>query len=342
MIKGESHMKVLFIGGTGNISSACSRLAIEQGIDLFHLNRGQVKANVPKEITTLTADVKNKEEVIQVLGDLTFDVVVNWIAFTPEDVKQDIEIFRGKTSQYIFISSASVYQRGMGHPVITESTPLYNPYWDYSQDKIACEDVLNNEFRKTGFPITIVRPSLTYDTVIPVALGSWTDYTIIDRMKKGKKVVIHGDGTSLWCVTHSEDFAKGFNGLLGHQQAIGHAFHITTDELLDWNQIYEAVAEAAGVELNAVHIASDFISDVAEDLGQGWIRGNLLGDKAASTVYDNSKIKRFVPGFKATIPFKQGIQRTVQWFEADPARMVIDEGNNQLLDAFLKAYEGGK
>ncbi len=175
-----------------------------------------------------------------------------------------------------------------------------------------------------------------------MAIGSWNDYTIVDRMKKGKKVVIHGDGTSLWCVTHSEDFATGFNGLLGHQQAIGHAFHITTDELLDWNQIYQAVAEAAGVELNAVHVATDFICDVADKINMSWMRGNLLGDKAASTVYDNSKIKRFVPGFTATIPFKQGIKRTLDWFEADPSRMVIDEGNNKILDEILKAYQGGE
>jgi nucleoside-diphosphate-sugar epimerase len=335
-------MKVLFIGGTGNISSACSRLAVQRGIELYHLNRGVVSADIPKEVVTINADIKNKDQVIEKIGALRFDVVVNFIAFTPEDVKKDIELFNGKTGQYIFISSASVYQKVGGHPVITESTPLYNPYWDYSQDKITCEELLNEEHRKSGFPITIVRPSLTYDTVIPVAIGSWTDYTIIDRMKKGKQVLIHGDGTSLWSVTHSDDFAIGFVGLLGHQQSIGHSFHITTDELLNWNQIYEAVAEAAGVELNAVHIASDFICDVGDKIGWEWMRGNLLGDKAVSTIFDNSKIKRFVPEFNATIPFKQGIKRTVDWFEADPKRMVIDEGNNSFIDTVLNEYLGGK
>ncbi len=331
-------MKVLFIGGTGNISNACSKLAIQQGIELYHLNRGKVKQDIPEEIISLQADIKNKKQVLAVLKDLKFDVVVNFIAFTPEDIKQDIEIFTGRTKQYIFISSASVYQKVGGHPVITESTPLYNPYWDYSQDKIACEEMLNDEFRLNGFPITIVRPSLTYDTVIPVAIGSWIDYTIIDRMKKGKEVIIHGDGTSLWTITHSRDFAKAFVGLLGHQQAIGHAFHITSDELLSWNQIYEAVAEAAGAELKAVHIASDFICEVADSVDWGWMRGNLLGDKAVSTIFDNSKIKRFVPEFNATIPFKKGIQKTVEWFEADPSRMVIDEENNKFIDTVLKAY----
>jgi len=265
---------------------------------------------------------------------------VNFIAYTPEDIKQDIEVFSGLTKQYIFISSASVYQKVGGHPVITESTPLYNPYWDYSRDKITCEEMLNDEFRNNGFPITIVRPSLTYDTVIPVAIGSWTDFTIIDRIRKGKEVIIHGDGSSLWTITHSDDFANAFVGLLGHQQAIGHAFHITSDELLNWNQIYQAVAEAAEAPLKSVHIASDFICDVADTIDQRWMRGNLLGDKAVSTIFDNTKIKRFVPGWTATIPFKEGFKRTVKWFEADPSRMVIDQGNNDLIDTILKAYKG--
>jgi nucleoside-diphosphate-sugar epimerase len=331
-------MKVLFIGGTGNISGACSRLAVAQGIELYHLNRGKVKADVPPEIKIIIADIKNTAEVKKAISGMNFDVVVNFIAFTPEDVQRDIDLFTGITRQYIFISSASIYQKVGGHPVITESTPLYNPFWEYSRNKIKCEELLNTEFRNTGFPITIVRPSLTYDTVIPVAIGSWTDYTIIDRMKKGKELIIHGDGTSLWTITHADDFAKAFIGLLGHQQAIGHAFHITSDELLNWNQIYEAVAEAAGAELKALHIASDFICDVADNMGLPDMRGSLLGDKAISTIFDNSKIKRFVPGFVATIPFKEGIKRTVKWFEADRSRMVINEANNDFIDKVLKTY----
>lgn len=331
-------MKVLFIGGTGNISGACSRLAIARGIELYHLNRGKVKADVPSDIKNIIADIKNPEAVKKAISGMLFDVVVNFIAFTPEDVQQDIDLYSGKTKQYIFISSASIYQKVGGHPVITESTPLYNPYWEYSRNKIRCEELLNAEFRNAGFPITIVRPSLTYDTVIPVAIGSWTDYTIIDRMKKGKEVIVHGDGTSLWTITHADDFAKAFVGLLGHQQAIGHAFHITSDELLNWNQIYEAVAEAAGAELKVVHIASDFICDVADSMGIPDMRGSLLGDKAVSTIFDNSKIKRFVPGFVATIPFKEGIKRTVKWFEADRSRMVINEANNDFIDKVLNAY----
>lgn len=334
-------MKVLFIGGTGNISTAVSRLAIEKGIDLYLLNRGNRDVNI-SGAKTITADITNVSEVKKTLEGEEWDVVVNWIAYTPEDVERDIKLFKGRTKQYIFISSASVYQKPPSHPVITESTPLYNPYWDYSRDKIACEELLNQEYRENGFPITIVRPSLTYDMVIPVAIGSWDDYTIIDRMKKGRKVIVHGDGSSLWTVTHSRDFAKGFVGLIRHQQAIGQAFHITSDELLTWNQIYQAVAAAAGVEANIVHIASDFICDVADSLDQGWMRGNLHGDKAVSTIFDNSKIKTFVPNYVATIPFKEGIKETVEWFEAKAERMVVKEENNEFLDAVIDAYEQKK
>lgn len=332
-------MKVLFIGGTGNISTACSRLAIEKDIDLYILNRGNLKREGLENANVIKADINKVQEVKKVLEEHKFDVVANFIAFKPEDIERDIELFSGKTGQYIFISSASAYQKPLSHPVITESTPLANPYWDYSRDKIACEERLMKEYRENGFPVTIVRPSLTYETVIPVAMGSWDDFTIIDRMRKGKEVIIHGDGSSLWTITHSKDFAKGFLGLLGHQQAIGQSFHITSDELLNWNQIYEAVANAAGAELKAVHISSDFICSQAEKIGHGWMWGNFLGDKSVSTIFDNSKIKTFVPGFKATIPFKTGIMETLKWFEAEPSRMKISDENNRVLDYVLDAYK---
>ena len=334
-------MKILFIGGTGNISSACSRLAVKQGIDLFHLNRGVNKADVPAQVNSITADIHNTEQVRNALKNHNFDVVVNFIAFSPQDVKNDIELFTGKTGQYIFISSASAYQKPLVNSVITESTPLSNPYWEYSRNKIACEEILMNGYHLKGFPVTIVRPSHTYETVIPVAIGSWTDYTIIDRMKKGKPIIIHGDGTSLWTLTHSEDFAKGFNGLLGNKNAIGQSFHITSDEILSWNQIYEAVADAAGAKLNAVHIASDFICDVADTIGWQWMRGNLLGDKSGSVIFDNSKIKSFVPDFKAKIPFVDGIKSTLKWFESDPSRMIIDKSNNDFIDTVIAQYNRG-
>ena len=331
-------MKALYIGGTGNISRACSELSLARGIDLTILSRGQRAHGDLSEARFITADINKHQEVKAKLKGEHFDVVVNYIAFTPAEIERDIQLFSGSCDQYIFISSASAYQKPPSHPIITESTPLANPYWDYSRDKIACEELLIKAYRENGFPITIVRPSHTYETVIPAAIGSWEDFTLIDRMRKDKEVIIHGDGTSLWTMTHSKDFAKGFVGLLGNQQAIGHSFHITSDEVLTWNQIYEAMAEAAGVPLKAVHISSDFICRIADGMDQEWMRGNLLGDKANSAIFDNTKIKRFVPGYVATIPFREGIRRTVQWFDAHPERIRIDDENNRLMDAILAAY----
>lgn len=336
-------MKVLFIGGTGNISTACAQLALQNQVELFLLNRGQTKLGGLSGAKLLTADINDAKAVEKAVSGLHFDVVVNFIAFAPADVQRDMALFAGKTSQYIFISSASAYQKPLGHPVITESTPLANPYWQYSRDKIACEELLMQAYRDKGFPVTIVRPSLTYQYVIPVAIGSWNDYTIADRIRRQKKIIVHGDGNSLWTITHSEDFARAFVGLLGHQQVIGQAFHITSDELLTWNQIYQAVGMAVGVEPDIVHIASDFICEQAAKIDWVWMggdfmKGNLYGDKAVSTIFDNSKIKRFVPGFNALIPFKTGIKRTIDWFEADKNRMVVHDSYNRFMDTIIEAY----
>jgi len=327
-------MKVLFVGGTGNISTSVSRLCVERGVELYLLNRGKRASTVPGA-TILNADIADASTVARALKGERWDAVVDWIAFTESDVQRDLELFRNKTHQYVFISSASVYQKPPSHPVITESTPLCNPYWEYSRNKIACEEFLTRSYRDERFPITIVRPSLTYDTVIPVVIGGWTEYTIIDRMKKGKLVIVHGDGSSIWTITHAEDFARGFVGLLGHQQAIGQAFHITSDELLTWNQIYEAVAEAAGFELQPIHIPSDYLAQHEPSL-----LGTLLGDKAVSVIFDNSKIKRFVPGYRATIPFRAGIERTIAWFQADPARQVVRAETNEMFDRMITTYQG--
>ena len=325
-------MKVLFIGGTGNISTYVSRLCIQKGIELYLLNRGTRDVNIPG-VQIINGDISKPEQIIPLLKDHKWDAVVNWIAFNVNDIERDIDLFSNKTKQYIFISSASAYQKPPSHPVITESTPLYNPYWDYSQNKIACEERLNHEYQNKNFPVTIVRPSLTYDTVLPVIMGGWTEYTIVDRIKKGKEIIVHGDGTSLWVVTHAEDFAKGFIGLIGHQQAIGHSFHITSDEVLTWEQIYNALAEAVGIEANIVHISSDFIVEHEKSL-----LGSLLGDKSYSVIFDNTKIKTFVPDYIATIPFNQGIKRTLAWFEAEPKRQIIKEESNKMIDNILKAY----
>jgi len=332
-------MKILFIGGSGNISSACTRAALEKGYTVYHLNRGKTTFEVIPGVTMLTADIHVPGQTEKAIAGLKFDVVANFIGFTAADVQRDIDLFAGKTGQYIYISSASAYQKPLAYPFVTESTPLKNPYWDYSRDKIAAEETLLQAYRDIDFPVTIIRPSLTYQYVIPLAIGGWDDYGIIDRMRKGLPVIVHGDGSSLWTITHSEDFAKGFAGLLGHQQAIGQAFHITSDEVLTWNQIYEAVAAAIGVKANIVHISSDFICDAAEALGQGWMRGSLLGDKSCSVIFDNSKIKSFVPGYSARIPFSEGIKRTIAWFEADPGRMNINEDNNKFIDSIISSYK---
>jgi nucleoside-diphosphate-sugar epimerase len=331
-------MKVLFIGGTGIISTACTKLAVERGIDLTLLRRGQRAAAIPANVSTIAADIADEAAVAQALSGRKFDAVVDWIAFAPADVERDIRLFRDRTGQYIFISSASAYQRPVSHYFITESTPLANPYWQYSRDKIACEERLMREYRESGFPITIVRPSLTYgDTQIVLAVNNWQKpYTAVDRMRRGKKVIVPGDGSSLWVVTHNSDFAQGLVGLLGSSQAIGHAFHITSDEVLTWDQIYTLTARAAGVEPRIVHIASDFLGACLPDL-----IGSLTGDKSSSVVFDNSKIKRFVPGYCARVPFAEGVKRTIAWFDAAPERRIVDEQANAAWDKIIAAYENG-
>jgi nucleoside-diphosphate-sugar epimerase len=325
-------MRVLFLGGTGFISTSVSRLAVAKGLELFLLNRG-LRGAPASGAKSLTADVHSAEDIRDALRGLEFDVVVDWIAYAPEDIERDLALFRGRLKQYVFISSASAYQKPPTHYVITESTPLHNPYWQYSRDKIACEERLMRAYREEGFPVTIVRPSLTYDPNLPIAVGGWGCYTLPDRMKRGRPVIVHGDGTSLWVVTHAEDFGRGFLGLLGNSQALGHAFHITSDEVLTWNQIYETIAHALGVEAKVVHVPSDFIARVVPDL-----EGSLIGDKAWSVVFDNSKIKTFVPGFRAVIPFREGIQRTLAWFDADEKRRRVDEAVNEQMDRILNAY----
>jgi nucleoside-diphosphate-sugar epimerase len=329
-------MKILFIGGTGNISACVSRTVLKKEMELYHLNRGN-RTSI-EGVKNLVADIRDKEQTRRVLSGHKWDVVVNWIAFTPEDILRDFELFEGNVRQYIFISSASAYQKPPLNYLITESTPLINPYWDYSRNKIACEDCLMTLYRSRNFPVTIVRPSHTYNTVIPVTLGGWEEYTVVDRIKKGLPIVVQGDGTSLWTLTHADDFAKGFAGLLGNQHALGEAFHITSDEVLSWNQIYQTLADAAGCEAKITHIPSDYICDYADKYNFPSERGNLLGDKAHCAVFDNSKIKRLVPGYVATIPFSEGIKQTLRWFESDPSRMIVREETNRFLDQLIQYY----
>jgi len=331
-------LKVLFIGGTGVISSAVSELALKKGFDLYLLNRGNNSEFFPAGAKAIIADIRNEQNVESLIKNTRFDVVVDWIAYQPEHVKTDIRLFKGRTDQYIFISSAACYKRPVNHYYIDESTPLYNPYWQYAQDKIACEELLMKEFRENSFPVTIVRPSLTYGvTSIPHILNSRKSrWTLIDRMRRGKKIIVPGDGTSLWTITHNTDFAKGFVGLIGNVQAVGHAFHITSDEVLNWNQITDVIGKAAGVKPDIIHIPSDFISAFAPDL-----KGNLLGDKSESVVFNNSKIKRFVPDFVATVPFSEGIKQSVEYYESKPELCQVDEEFDELMDRIISAYETG-
>jgi nucleoside-diphosphate-sugar epimerase len=330
-------MRVLFIGGTGIISTACSRLAVARGIDLTLLTRGQRSSDIPGA-KTLTVDIDDAASAEALLSSQSFDAVVDFIAFTPQHIERDLRLFRGRTRQYVFISSASAYQKPATSYLITESTPLVNPHWQYSRDKIACEERLMRAAREENFPVTIIRPSLTYgDTQITLAVNSWTkSYTVVDRMRRGKKVIVPGDGSSLWVITHNTDFAKGLVGLLGHEQALGHAFHITSDEVMCWDQFYRIVGEAAGVEPKLIHIPSDFIAACLPDS-----LGSLTGDKAVSVVFDNTKIKRFVPDYCATTPFWKGVRRTIAWFDADPARKLIDDEANAEWDKLIDGYEKG-
>ncbi|WP_308633969.1 SDR family oxidoreductase [Paenibacillus silvisoli] len=330
-------MKALFIGGTGTISSAITKQLAEEGYDLYLLNRGNRNEGFPANVTILQADINDEENVSQLIRDLSFDVVADFIAFHPAQLERDFRLFHGKTKQFIFISSASAYQKPLSDYRITESTPLSNPYWEYSRNKIACEDFLMKKYREEGFPITIVRPSHTYDErSIPLGVhgrnGSWQ---VAKRMLENKPVIIHGDGTSLWTMTHNSDFAKGFIGLMGNIHAIGESVHITSDETVTWNQIYEAIADALGVKLQAVHVSSEFLAACSNQD----FRGGLIGDKANSVVFDNSKLKRLVPGFTATIRFDQGIKRTVDYILTHPEHQKEDQEFDIWCDKVIHALQ---
>ncbi len=323
-------MRVLFIGGTGIISSACSPLAIESGIELYLLNRGTSHRGTPKGAKELRGDIRDPESVRKAIGDLTFDAVVDWIAFTPEHIETDLELFRGITGQFIFISSASAYQSPPSTLPVTESTVLDNPFWQYSRNKIACEERLVRAYREEKFPIAIVRPSHTYDKTLLPFEGGFTTY---QRMLQGKPVVVHGDGSSLWVLTHHRDFARAFVPLLGNSRAVGEAYHITSDEWLTWNQIFDIVAEAAGVKAQKVHVATDAIVKLRPQL-----EGGLVGDKTNSMVFDNTKIKRLAGGWKAKIPFSQGAREIVAWFTEDPTRGKVNPEWDAFEDELIAKY----
>ena len=342
MKKGEFLMplKILLIGGTGTISMAVTRRLAAQGHEVFLLNRGTRSAGLPESVTVLRGDISNEAETAKLLDGMQFDAVGEFIGFRPDQVQRDVRLFSGKTRQYLYISSASAYQKPLSESVITESTPLCNPYWQYSRDKIACEEYLMQQYRENGFPVTIIRPSHTYDErSVPLGVhgknGSWQ---VVRRIMEGKPVIIHGDGTSLWTITHNSDFAKGYCGLVGNIHAIGQAYHITSDERVTWNQIYQCIADTLGVPLKACHIPSDFLAAISDyDF-----EGSLIGDKACTVNFDNTKIKRAVPEFRADIRADQGIRQTVQHILAHPELQTPDPEFDAWCDRVITAFEGLK
>ncbi|MCF7976156.1 MAG: SDR family oxidoreductase [Phycisphaerae bacterium] len=322
-------MKVLFVGGTGVISLACSQAVLARGDELYLLNRGRSGNPLPQGSRHLQADINDADQVTALLRGKTFDSVVNWIAYTPADVERDIALFRDKTSQYVFISSASVYAKPPALPIV-ESHATGNPFWAYAHNKILCEASLHEASRNAGFPVTIVRPSHTYDaTKIPLRGG----VTALQRLLTGKPVIVHGDGTSLWTLTHHTDFARGFLALLGHAEAVSQTYHITSDEVLTWNQIYQIMAQTAGVTADLFHLSSESILQYDQEWGEG-----LLGDKAYSMVFDNSKIKGLNPSFQAQVPFAQGAREILTWFQSDKQHQQIDRHLDATMDRMISDH----
>lgn len=329
-------MKALFIGGTGTISSAISKLAIERDWELYLLNRGNKIDRIPAGAKVITADINDEDTIRALTLELDFDVIVDFIAYVPEQLKRDVRLFKNKTKQFIFISSASAYQKPLSNYKITESTPLCNPYWKYSRDKIAGEEFLMEQYRQNGFPVTIIRPSHTYDERnIPVAVhgkkGSWQ---VIDRILRDRPVIIPGDGSSLWTLTHNSDFAKAFLGLMGNPAAIGESFQITSDESLTWDKIYDIIGEALNKKVNKFHIASDFLAECDCEF-----KGSLIGDKSNTVVFDNSKIKKIVPDFLATTRFDQGIRKSIEYILKHPELQILDEEFDYFCEKLIKVQE---
>jgi len=335
-------MNILLIGGTGTISSAITRQLAESGHDLWLLNRGNRKNEVPASVRQIICDINDEAEVLRQIGDTTFDAVCEFIGFLPSQVERDIRLFKGRTHQYVYISSASAYNKPAANHVITEGTTLANPYWQYSRDKIACEALLMKEWRENGFPATIVRPSHTYcERGVPVSVhspkGSWP---VLKRMMEGKPVIINGDGSSLWTLTWNEDFARGFIGLLGNPKALGEAFQIMSNEQLTWTQVYQCVANALGVELKPYYVASDFLAAVSPK--EYDLTGNLLGDKSLTVIFDCSKLKRAVPGFQATTRFDEGVRRCVAYLMSHPELQVEDPEFDAWCDKVIDVLEQAK
>lgn len=333
-------MKVLFIGGTGTISMAITKRLADRGDEVYLINRGSRSGELPESVKVINADINDEADVAKKIADLSFDSVCDFIGFVPSQLERDYRLFKGKTKQFMYISSASAYHKPVRSYIINEGTTMANPYWEYSRNKIACEELLMKYYREEGFPITIVRPSHTYDErSVPLGVhgknGSWQ---VLKRMIDGKPVIIHGDGTSLWTMTHNSDFAVAFTGLIGNPHAIGEAFQITSDETLTWNQIYQCIADVLGVELKAYHVSSEFLAATSDyDL-----TGSLIGDKANSVVFDNTKLKKAVPEYCPKVHFEDGIRRTIENVLNTPELQRADPDFDQWCDKVIEALERAK
>ncbi len=331
----------LFIGGTGTISMAITRaVAKDKDWELFLLNRGSRSDEVPDNVRIINADINDEDAVSELIEGMRFDCVCDFIGFTPDQVERDYRLFRGRCGQYIYISSASAYNKPCRSHIITEGTALANPHWEYSRNKIICEMFLMEKYERDAFPVTIIRPSHTYDVrSVPLGVhgdkGSWQ---VVKRMLEGKPVIVHGDGTSLWTMTFNEDFAKGFTGLMANPHAIGESFQITSDETLTWNQIYEAIADALDVDFIPYYVSSEFLASVSD---YDFV-GSLIGDKANSVVFDNSKIKRIVPGFECTTRFDQGIRKTIDYCLSHPECQIPDPEFDEFCDRLIEELEEAK
>lgn len=337
--------KALFIGGTGTISTAIvKRLSANGEWDVYVLNRGNRSKVLPDCVNQIVADINDEKAVLDKIGDMTFDCVCEFIGFVPSQVERDYRLFNGKTKQYIYISSASAYHKPAASYVITEGTSLANPYWQYSRDKIACEEFLMKKYREEGFPVTIVRPSHTYDERnIPLGVhGKNGFWQVIKRMQEGKPVIIQGDGSSLWTLTWNADFAVGYTGLMGNRHAIGEAFQITSDEVLTWDQIYKTIADALGVELKAYHVSTDFLRSVGDKYGYDFT-GSLLGDKSVCVVFDNKKLKAIVPDMKTTVTFDRGVRYALEYVLSHPEECQKEDPEfDSWCDRVIEALENAK
>ena len=331
--------EALFIGGTGTISMAITRsLANNEGWHLTLLNRGNRKADIPDGVDVINVDINDEEAAAKVLEGKNFDTVCDFIGFVPSQLERDYRLFKGKVKQFMYISSASAYGKPVADYRITEGTALANPYWEYSRNKIACEDFLMKKFREEGFPVTIIRPSHTYDErSIPMGVhGSKGSFQVIKRMMEGKPVIVHGDGTSLWTMTFNEDFANGFIGLMGNPHTIGEAFQITNDESLTWNQIFKTIADALNVEYKPYYVSSHFLAKVGRKYD---LEGGLIGDKANSVVFDNTKLKKAVPGFAPSIRFEEGVRRCLDYILSHPECQAEDPEFDEWCDSIIEALD---